>query len=80
MPTDEIKPIVLQHARLTGDAGALTDDADLFALGMTSLTTVSVMLALEDRYEVEFPQDMLSRETFRTLATIAAALDGLLKR
>jgi acyl carrier protein len=36
------------------------------------------MLALEDAFDVEFPERLLRRRTFESIASIAAALDELL--
>jgi acyl carrier protein len=74
---DDIRQIVLKHARLVGASGAVDDDADLYALGLNSLATVSVMLALEDRYGVEFGDELLSRETFASIGAIARVIDIL---
>ena len=35
------------------------------------------MLALEEAFEIEFPDSMLSRKTFRSVASLAAAVDEL---
>ena len=42
-------------------------DDDLAGAGLTSLATVDLMLAIEDRFGVEFPERMLNRRTFATL-------------
>ena len=44
---------------------------------MTSHASVNVMLALEDRFDVEFPDRMLKRSVFESIASIAAALEEL---
>jgi acyl carrier protein len=44
---------------------------------MTSHASVNVMLALEDRFDVEFPDRMLTREVFESIAAIERALDEL---
>jgi acyl carrier protein len=53
---------------------ALADDSDLYQAGMTSHASVNVMLALEGEFEVEFPDHMLRRGTFESIASIRAAL------
>jgi acyl carrier protein len=52
---DEIRQIVKDHGRLPVDVDTLAGDADLYEAGMTSHASVNVMLALEDRFGVEFP-------------------------
>lgn len=72
-----IRGILAQHGRLNVDIAALDEDFDLYSVGLTSLATVGIMLALEDRFDVEFPESMLSRSTFRSIASIAEAVSNL---
>lgn len=74
---DQIRQIIADHARLPIDAHALDDHADLYQAGMTSHASVNVMLALEDAFDVEFPDAMLRRSVFGSVASIAAALISL---
>lgn len=55
----------------------ITDDADLYELGMTSFASVQLMLALEETFDVEFPEHMLNRKTFATIAAIDRSLAEL---
>jgi acyl carrier protein len=75
---EEIREIVGEHGRLTADVAELGRDADLYSAGMTSHATVGVMLALEERFGVEFPERMLTPGVFSSIAAIANALDELL--
>jgi acyl carrier protein len=75
--TDEIRQIIQEHGRLPIDVGMLSEDADLYQAGMTSHASVNVMLALEDRFDIEFPDRMLTRSVFESIAAIASALDEL---
>ena len=72
-----IREVLAQHARLPVDVDSISDDADLFQAGMSSHASVSVMLGLEDAFDVEFPDEMLKREVFESVAAIAAALRKL---
>ena len=65
------------HARLPVDVDAVADGEDLFQAGMSSHASVKVMLALEDAFDVEFPDNMLKRSSFETVADIAAAIREL---
>jgi acyl carrier protein len=71
---DEIRQIVKDHARLSTPVEDLPSDADLSQAGMTSHASVNVMLALEDHFDIEFPDRMLTRAVFESIATIEAAL------
>ncbi|HWG41479.1 MAG TPA: acyl carrier protein [Gemmataceae bacterium] len=74
-----IREILAQHGRLSVDANILKEDSDLYAAGLTSLATVNVMLALENHFDLEFPDSMLSRKTFASLESIAEAVAELVR-
>jgi len=74
---DHIRQIVQEHGRVSDDVSALGRDADLYDAGMTSHASVSVMLALEDRFDVEFPESMLVPSVFQSVAAISSALTEL---
>jgi acyl carrier protein len=76
--THRIQRIIKDHGRLSRDAGALADTADLYQAGMTSHASVNVMLALEGEFDVEFPDQMLTRNVFTSIASIRAALEELI--
>jgi acyl carrier protein len=75
--TEDIRQIINDHGRLPIDVGTLAVDADLYRAGMTSHASVNVMLALEDRFDVEFPDRMLKRGVFESVADIRAAIEEL---
>jgi acyl carrier protein len=74
---DAIRQILKDHARLPVDAQTLPGNDDLYQAGMTSHASVNVMLALEDHFDVEFPDRMLTRSVFESIASIEAALTEL---
>jgi acyl carrier protein len=76
--TEDIRRVLREHARLVVDVDDLSDDDDLFRLGMTSHASVSVMLALEDAFGVEFAEQMLRKSTFDSISSIRLALTELL--
>lgn len=69
-----IRRVLRDHARLPGDVEALGERADLFQAGMSSHASVNVMLALEDTFDIEFPDAMLKRSAFESVAAIEAAI------
>ncbi len=75
--TEDIRKIVKDHAKLSVDAAALAEDADLYHAGMSSHASVNVMLALESKFDVEFPDRMLKRQVFESIAAIRAAVQEL---
>ena len=72
-----IRQVVAEHGRLAVDVATLVDHASLYAAGLTSHASVNVMLALEDAFEVEFPERYLRRSTFESIASLLVALDSL---
>jgi acyl carrier protein len=74
---DHIRQVLRDHARLPVDVDSLDDGDDLFQAGMSSHASVSLMLALEDTFDVEFPDQMLTRQVFSSVSEMAAAVDML---
>jgi len=59
------------------DISGLKDSDDLYENGMTSHATVNVMLALEDTFDVEFPDAVLRRTSFQSIGTIQQLLESI---
>ena len=74
---DQIRDILAEHARMPIDPSVLLEGDDLYDSGMTSHASVQVMLALEEAFDVEFPDSMLTRSVFGSIASISAALEQL---
>ena len=73
---EKIMELVTAHAGLPGGAG-LDEDTDLYRAGMKSFASVQLMLALEEAFEIEFPEEMLNRATFRSIGSIHRAVASL---
>lgn len=56
------------------DVRRINADADLFDAGMTSHASVKLMLALEDEFDIEFPDEMLQREFFSSIGAISSCV------
>ena len=69
-----IRDVLDKHGRLPGGLAAVGADDDLYAVGLTSHATVNIMLALEDAFDVEFPDDLLHKSTFASVSAIKSAL------
>ena len=76
----EIRRVLREHGRLPVDVDTLGDQADLFRAGMSSHASVNVMLALEDAFDIEFPDSMLKRTVFESVAGIDTAIQALRKQ
>jgi acyl carrier protein len=77
MYTEQIRSLLAQHARLLVDANTLGEDSDLYQAGLTSLSTVNLMLALEEHFDVEFLDRMLGRKTFGSMRALNEAIAEL---
>ena len=76
--TDDIRSILREHGRLAVDVASLTDDSNLYEAGLSSHASVTLMLALEERFDIEFPDRMLRRGAFASIANIRAGLAELI--
>ena len=74
---DRIRSVLREHGKLPVDLASLSDEDDLYRAGMTSHASVNVMLALEDAFDVEFPDKMLRKSTFASVSAIREALNSL---
>ncbi|WMS86178.1 acyl carrier protein [Pleionea litopenaei] len=79
MNIEKVREILSTHGRLTTPVDSLQDDSDLYQAGLTSLATVGLMLALEDEFDIEFPDSALSRKTFGSIESIAETVEDLLE-
>jgi len=75
---DQIRDILASHGRLSTDVAQLHNDSDLYDAGLTSLITVNLLLAIEDHFDIEFPDELLSRRTFQSIDALAEAVEDLL--
>jgi acyl carrier protein len=71
---EKIRSILTEHGRFPVDVAGIGDEDDLFQAGMTSHASVNVMLALEEEFDFEFPESMLRKSTFESVAAIRTAL------
>jgi len=74
---DEIRTMLAKHGRLGVEAGALGPEDDLYDAGLDSHASVTLMLALEEHFDIEFPERLLRRKTFSSVAAIGRAISEL---
>lgn len=74
---ERIRRVLDDYGRLPVSSGVLEDEANLYSAGMTSHASVNVMLALEEEFDIEFPDEMLTRNAFESIDSIAASLTRL---
>jgi acyl carrier protein len=74
---ETIRAILAEYGHLPMAVDKLSDQDDLYQAGLTSHASVNVMLALEDEFDIEFPEAMLRKSTFESVAAIRVALGEL---
>jgi acyl carrier protein len=78
MITDDIRAVLRDYGRLAVDVASLSDQGNLYEAGLTSHASVTLMLALEEHFNIEFPDRMLRRGAFASIAAIRASLEELI--
>ena len=76
---DQIRDVLAAHGRMAVDPRDVDAEADLYKLGLTSHASVDVMLALEDAFDIEFPDEVLKKSTFESVRNIAQVIESLVK-
>jgi D-alanine--poly(phosphoribitol) ligase subunit 2 len=77
---DRVRTIVGSLNLLPVPLDGLSDDDNLFDAGMTSFGSVQLMLAVEEDFDIEFPNSLLTRKTFATLGGLMSAVDQLVSQ
>ncbi|WP_441241141.1 acyl carrier protein [Tardiphaga sp. 768_D3_N2_1] len=74
---DRVRAIVGSMNLLPVPVDGLSDQDNLFDAGMTSFGSVQLMMAIEEEFDIEFPNSLLTRKTFATLGGLVSAVDQL---
>lgn len=72
-----IRDILATHGKMGVDPHTVDTGADLYELGLTSHATVNIMLALEDEFDIEFPDSALKKATFASVDNLEKVVVGL---
>ncbi len=75
---DTIRNLLKKHTGLPVNVDDLTDGADLYAAGLSSFASVQLMLALEESFDIEFPDSLLNRKSFQSIEAIERSLVSIL--
>ncbi len=73
----QIRELIGNHKILPVPVDNVRDEDDLYELGMSSFASVQLMLALEEAFDIEFPERMLNRKTFSSIAAIDRSIGEL---
>jgi acyl carrier protein len=74
---NEYEPVIRPYLPLLDPGMALTPDSRLPDLGLDSMGTVSLLIELEDAFDVSIPDDLLTASTFDTPAALRSVIDSL---
>jgi acyl carrier protein len=50
---------------------AISNDDDLFVAGMQSLDCVRILVAVEDEFDIELPNDKIERKIFASITNLS---------
>ena len=73
----KIRELLAKHGGLPAAVDQIADDQDLYAAGLSSFASVQIMLAIEEAFDLEFPDNLLNRKSFQSIATITRTVEGL---
>jgi acyl carrier protein len=76
---ERIRDVLAAHGRMPVDPHTVDSEADLYELGLTSYASVNVLIALEDAFGIEFPDEALNKSTFASVSAIEHAVERVLQ-
>lgn len=77
---ETIRGLLAKFGNLPVSVDQLQDDSDLYTAGLSSFASVQVMLGIEEAFDVEFPDTMLNRRSFASIAAIEGCVRLLTNR
>ncbi|CCM77710.1 acyl carrier protein [Rhizobium mesoamericanum] len=72
-----IRELLVKFGKLPASVDQIADDADLYAVGLTSFASVQLMLGIEEAFDIEFPDNLLNRKSFASINAIAKTVDQI---
>jgi len=72
-----IRDLLVKFGKLPISLDQVADDADLYAVGLTSFASVQLMLGIEEAFDIEFPDNLLNRKSFASISAIAKTIDQI---
>ncbi|WP_019905765.1 acyl carrier protein [Methylobacterium sp. 77] len=75
--SQDVRETLKGVAALSETVDAIGEDDNLFDKGLDSFGSVQLMLALEERFNIEFPDNLLNRRSFSTIRIIVETVSKL---
>ncbi len=76
---ETIRTLLAKLGGLPVSVDTVADDADLYAAGLSSFASVQLMLGLEEAFDIEFPDHLLNRKSFASVAAIESTVKSILE-
>ena len=76
----KLQAVLRPHLRFLKPDAPLAPGEPLGALGLDSMAAINLLLDLETTFGVQIPDDLLSAQTFETLASLEATFRPLLEQ
>lgn len=76
--SNRVLALIRKHVPVSGRDGLGDPDVVLASLGLDSLLVAGLLADLEEHFAVTFPDDRITRDTFRSPRTIETAIRELL--
>ncbi len=70
----KIRELLSKLGNLPVAVDTLADDSDLYTAGLSSFASVQLMLGIEDAFDIEFPDHLLNRKSFQSIAAIQSTV------
>ena len=74
---NELRQILKDTAHFEVSIDSIRDNDDLYEAGLSSLNTIQLMLAIERHFNIEIPDQMLNRQLFQSIDSLAEAVTQL---
>jgi acyl carrier protein len=76
---NNVKEVMVEHLKHVDDSSLIGDDDELKTLGLDSMSAMNLMFDLEDAFEVEFDDSLMTPEVFKTARSLYEAVASLLE-
>ena len=74
---ERVRGVLHDAVSLAKPVADLKDESNLFDIGLSSFDLVTLLVALEEEFRVDFPDALMQRETFSCISNISASVERL---
>ena len=78
MNMELLDEILIKHLKLMTQDDILPESKPLSEMGLDSMSAVNLLLELEEKFQIQFPDSMLNSETFASAISLRSAISFLL--